>query len=169
VGPTSTEDRPYLKIQKRSRSCAPFFDRDRRGGERSWPCWGLCLRPIAGWGGLGSRPTRRRRIGVLSWAQGIARLLRASVRRHRRAPGCLWPYVAWIGFRVFAPCSLLNDFHPGLENAYVPGGQGGSQEAIVEGPMSSDEDHLKMAFSSFARRTEALAICFLRIGSARTR
>ena len=65
--------------------------------------------------------------------------------------------------------SLLNDFHPGLVNAYVPGGQGGSQEAIVEGPMSSDEDHLKMAFSSFARRTEALAICFLRIGSARTR
>jgi hypothetical protein len=28
---------------------------------------------------------------------------------------------------------------------------------------------LKMAFSSFARRTEALAICFLRIGSARSR
>ena len=51
----------------------------------------------------------------------------------------------------------------------APGGQRGSQEAFVEGPMSSDEDHLKMAFSSFARRTEALAICFLRIGSARTR
>jgi hypothetical protein len=44
---------------------------------------------------------------------------RASVRRHRRAPGCLWPYVAWIGFRVFAPCSLLNDCHPGLVNAYL--------------------------------------------------
>ena len=37
------------------------------------------------------------------------------------------------------------------------------------GPTSSDEDHLKMTFSSFARRTEALANCFLRIGSARTR
>ena len=36
-------------------------------------------------GGLGVRPTRRRRIGVLSWAQVIARMWRTSVRRHRRA------------------------------------------------------------------------------------
>ena len=42
----------------------PLFARDCRGGGRFWPCWGLCRRPMAGWGGLGGRPTRRRRIGV---------------------------------------------------------------------------------------------------------
>jgi hypothetical protein len=40
-----------------------------------------------------------------------------------------------------SPCSLLNDFHAGIVSSYVPGGRGGFQEAIVEGPMSSDEDH----------------------------
>jgi hypothetical protein len=32
-------------------------------------------------------------------------MLRASVRRHRRARrGCLWPYVGWIGFHAAVPC-----------------------------------------------------------------
>src|SRR5262249_6996716 len=60
-----------------------LFGRECRGGGGSWPCLGLCRRPTAGWGGLGVGPTRRHRIGALSQAQGIARMLRASVRRHR--------------------------------------------------------------------------------------
>src|SRR4051812_44550336 len=76
-----------------------------------------CHSPVA----VGSLVEHPETLAILRTGE---RLLRTSVRQHRRAHRrYLWPYGGWLGFHAAVSCTLLNERHPRPVNAYVLGNQ----------------------------------------------